>query len=66
MLTSDSDIASMMLIKHLRTHWNDLDVGTRTRLAAGALIPAAVYHRAMRARVSACVSHAQSRFRSKR
>ena len=51
MLTSDSDIASMMLTKYLRTHYSDLDVGTRTRLAAGALVPSAVYHRAMRARV---------------
>jgi aspartyl-tRNA(Asn)/glutamyl-tRNA(Gln) amidotransferase subunit A len=50
MLTSDSDIASMMLTKYMRTHYADLDVGTRTRLAAGALIPSAVYHRAMRAR----------------
>ncbi len=50
MLTSDSDIATMML-KWLRTRWQDLDVGTRTRLAAGCLIPAAVYHRAMRGRV---------------
>jgi aspartyl-tRNA(Asn)/glutamyl-tRNA(Gln) amidotransferase subunit A len=51
MLTSDSDIATMMLRKWLRTHWQDLDQGTRTRLAAGCLIPAAVYHRAMRGRV---------------
>ena len=50
LLTSDSDIATMMLRKWLRTHWSDLDVGTRTRLAAGCLIPAAVYHRAMRGR----------------
>lgn len=50
LLTSDSDIATMMLRKWLRTHWHDLDVGTRTRLAAGSLIPAAVYHRAMRGR----------------
>jgi aspartyl-tRNA(Asn)/glutamyl-tRNA(Gln) amidotransferase subunit A len=50
MLTSDSDIASMMLTKYMRTRYADLDVGTRTRLAAGALIPSAVYHRAMRAR----------------
>ena len=50
MLTSDSDIAAMMLKRWLRTRWNDFDVGTRTRLAAGCLIPAAVYHRAMRAR----------------
>jgi aspartyl-tRNA(Asn)/glutamyl-tRNA(Gln) amidotransferase subunit A len=51
MLTSDSDIASMMLTKYMRTRYDDLDVGTRTRLATGALIPATVYHRAMRARV---------------
>ncbi len=51
LLTSDSDIAAMMLRKWLRSHWHELDVGTRTRLAAGALIPAAVYHRAMRGRV---------------
>jgi aspartyl-tRNA(Asn)/glutamyl-tRNA(Gln) amidotransferase subunit A len=50
MVTSDSDIASMMLTKYMRTRYADLDVGTRTRLAAGALIPSAVYHRAMRAR----------------
>jgi aspartyl-tRNA(Asn)/glutamyl-tRNA(Gln) amidotransferase subunit A len=50
LLTSDSDIASMMLKQWLRTRWHDLDVGTRTRLAAGCLIPAAVYHRAMRGR----------------
>ena len=50
LLTSDSDIAAMMLKKWLRTRWHDFDVGTRTRLAAGCLIPAAVYHRAMRGR----------------
>lgn len=50
LLTSDSDIAAMMLKPWLREHWHALDVGTRTRLAAGALIPAAVYHRAMRGR----------------
>jgi len=51
LLTSDSDIAAMMLKRWLRTRWNDFDVGTRTRLAAGCLVPAVVYHRAMRARV---------------
>jgi aspartyl-tRNA(Asn)/glutamyl-tRNA(Gln) amidotransferase subunit A len=50
LLTSDSDIAAMMLKHWLRTRWDDFDVGTRTRLAAGCLIPAAVYHRAMRGR----------------
>ena len=51
LLTSDSDIASMMLKRWLRTRWDEFDVGTRTRLAAGCLVPATVYHRAMRARV---------------
>jgi len=51
LLTSDSDIAAMMLKRWLRTRWEDFDVGTRTRLAAGCLIPATVYHRAMRARI---------------
>jgi aspartyl-tRNA(Asn)/glutamyl-tRNA(Gln) amidotransferase subunit A len=50
LLTSDSDIASMMLERWLRTRYRDFDVGTRTRLAAGCLIPATIYHRAMRAR----------------
>ena len=50
LLTSDSDIAAMMLKRWLRTRYRDFDVGTRTRLAAGCLIPAAIYHRAMRAR----------------
>jgi len=50
LLTSDSDIAAMMLKRWLRTRYRDFDVGTRTRLAAGCLIPATVYHRAMRAR----------------
>jgi aspartyl-tRNA(Asn)/glutamyl-tRNA(Gln) amidotransferase subunit A len=51
LLTSDSDIAAMMLKRWLRERYAEFDVGTRTRLAAGCLIPAAVYHRAMRARV---------------
>ncbi len=50
LLTSDSDIASMMLKRWLKTRYRDFDVGTRTRLAAGCLIPATIYHRAMRAR----------------
>jgi aspartyl-tRNA(Asn)/glutamyl-tRNA(Gln) amidotransferase subunit A len=50
LLTSDSDIAAMMLKRWLRTRYDEFDVGTRTRLAAGCLIPAATYHRAMRAR----------------
>jgi aspartyl-tRNA(Asn)/glutamyl-tRNA(Gln) amidotransferase subunit A len=49
MLTSDADAASMYR-GLLRERWNDFDVGTRTRMAAALLVPAAVYSRAMRAR----------------
>lgn len=49
MMTSDADVASMYL-PLLRARWNDFDVGTRTRMAAAALVPAAIYSRAMRAR----------------
>lgn len=51
MLTTDADVASVFLHKWLRTRWADFDVGTRTRLAASCLIPAATYNRAMRGRV---------------
>ena len=49
MLTSDADVASMYL-PLLRTRWHEFDVGTRTRMATAALVPAAIYSRAMRAR----------------
>ena len=49
MLTSDADAASMYL-PLLRSRWNDFDPGTRSRMATAALVPAAVYSRAMRAR----------------
>ncbi len=49
MLTSDADVASMYL-PLLRTRWRDFDAGTRTRMAAAALVPASIYSRAMRAR----------------
>ena len=49
MLTSDADVASMYL-PLLRTRWPEFDVGTRTRMATAALVPAAIYSRAMRAR----------------
>ena len=49
LLTSDADVASMYL-PLLRTRWKDFDVGTRTRMAAAALVPASIYSRAMRAR----------------
>jgi aspartyl-tRNA(Asn)/glutamyl-tRNA(Gln) amidotransferase subunit A len=50
-LTSDADVASVFVRKWLRRHWDKFDVGTRTRIAAAALVPATVYARAMRARV---------------
>ena len=49
MMTSDADVASMFL-PLLRTRWSDFDVGTRTRMATAAMVPAALYSRAMRAR----------------
>ena len=49
MMTSDADVASMHL-PLLRSRWSDYDVGTRTRMATAALVPAAIYSRAMRAR----------------
>jgi aspartyl-tRNA(Asn)/glutamyl-tRNA(Gln) amidotransferase subunit A len=51
LLTSDVDIAAMFVQKWLRPHWEALDVGTRQRLGAAALVPATVYARANRARV---------------
>ncbi|MES2977522.1 MAG: amidase [Pseudomonadota bacterium] len=50
MLTTDADVASWFLANFLRDRYMRFDVGTRTRLAASSLIPASVYHRAMRAR----------------
>jgi Asp-tRNA(Asn)/Glu-tRNA(Gln) amidotransferase A subunit family amidase len=50
-LTADVDVAAVFVRKWLRKHWNSFDVGTRTRVAAAALVPATVYARAMRARV---------------
>jgi aspartyl-tRNA(Asn)/glutamyl-tRNA(Gln) amidotransferase subunit A len=50
MLTSDADGAGVFLHKWLRARWSDFDKGTRRRAAAAALVPAAVYSRAMRAR----------------
>ncbi len=49
MLTSDADVASMYL-PLLRSRWSEFDAGTRGRMAAAAMVPAAVYSRAMRAR----------------
>ena len=49
-LTADADVAAVFVRKWLRKHWDKFDVGTRTRIAAAALIPATVYARAMRGR----------------
>ena len=49
-LTSDPDVAAVFVRKWLRKHWSKFDVGTRTRIAAAALVPATVHARAMRAR----------------
>ena len=49
-LTSDPDVAAVFVRKWMRKHWYKFDVGTRTRIAAAALVPATVYARAMRAR----------------
>lgn len=49
-LTSDCDVAAVFVRKWLKKHWNKFDVGTRTRIAAAALVPATVYARAMRGR----------------
>lgn len=51
LLTSDVDVASVFVRKWLRPHWSKFDIGTRTRIAAAALVPATVYGRAMRGRV---------------
>ena len=43
-------MASWLLATYLRDRYERFDVGTRTRAAAAALIPATAYNRAMRAR----------------
>lgn len=50
LLTADAHVASWSLATYLRDRYERFDVGTRTRTATGALIPAAAYNRAMRAR----------------
>ena len=49
-LTADVDVAAVFVRKWLSKHWAKFDVGTRTRIAAAALIPGTVYARAMRGR----------------
>ncbi len=50
LLTSDPDAASIFVRKWLRQYWDKFDVGTRTRMAAAALVPATIHSRAMRGR----------------
>ena len=50
-VTSDVDVASVIVKNWMNDYWTQFDVGTRTRIAAAALIPASVYSRAMRGRV---------------
>ena len=50
MLTSDVDVSSMFVKHWLRDRWDEFDYGTRTRLAAAALVPGSIYSRAMRGR----------------
>lgn len=50
LLTSDPDVAAVFVRKWLKNYWDKFDVGTRTRIAAAALVPATVYARAMRGR----------------
>ena len=50
-LTADAEVAAWLLSKYLRDRYNRFDPAVRTRLAAGCLIPATIYNRAMCARV---------------
>jgi aspartyl-tRNA(Asn)/glutamyl-tRNA(Gln) amidotransferase subunit A len=50
MLTSDAEVASMLLRTAVRDNWDRVDSGIRARVAAAALVPAVYYTRAMRAR----------------
>lgn len=50
MLTSDVDVASQLLNRYLKDHYNEIDYGVRTRLAAASLMPASAYATAMQGR----------------
>ena len=50
MLSSDVDVATQLLRNYLREHYNDIDYGIRTRLAAACLMPASAYATAMQGR----------------
>lgn len=48
--TTDVDVAAVVMQRFLRDRWDDLDIATRTRMAAAALVPGALQSRAMRMR----------------
>lgn len=48
--TTDVDVASVAMRHWLRNRWSDLDIATRTRLAAAAMVPGSIRTRAMRLR----------------
>lgn len=50
MLTSDVDVATRLLRPYLREHYDAIDYGVRTRLAAASLMPASAYATAMQGR----------------
>lgn len=50
MLSSDVDVATQLLRNYLRKHYDDIDYGIRTRLAAACLMPASAYATAMQGR----------------
>ncbi len=52
MLTCDADVGSVMMSSWMRTNYADIDFGIRTRLAAGCLVPAVLYSKAMRGRAA--------------
>lgn len=48
--TTDVDVASVAMRRWLPDRWADLDIATRTRLAAAAMVPGSIRTRAMRLR----------------
>lgn len=52
MLTCDADVGSVMIRTWMETNYDDIDFGIRIRLAAGCLVPAVLYSKAMRGRAA--------------
>lgn len=48
--TTDVDVSSVAVRRWLKDRWYDLDIATRTRLAAAAIVPGSIRTRAMRLR----------------